>query len=191
MPNIAKNTVKHEYASWLATPRRLKASLSLPATKKDFAHMKGVNPRTLSRWEAQEDFQRLVEQRKMELANATPNSTVAAIGGPKPKSHGNAKVAEVPEPAVMSDDPVWDSGLSEDEQKYAQVKDTLVRMAMDGNQGAIDLYMKHYGKPFIDAEQKAGFLFPDLSDEALVNEICVMLGPEVLADFLSRHTVIA
>ena len=185
MANIPKTSVKYEYATWLATPSRLKTSFGLPTTKRDFAHLKGVNPRTLSRWEAQEPFQELVRQRRIEVSHSAPNSTVSAIGGPKPASHGNA-LKKFETPAVtVSDDPVWDESLSEDEQRYQQVKDTLVRMAMDGNQGAIDMYMKHYGKPFIEAEQKSGNMFPDMSDEDLVGEVCRLIGMDAMTGWMS------
>jgi hypothetical protein len=192
MANIPKTSVKYEYATWLATPARLKTSFNLPRTKRDFAHLKGVNPRTLSRWEAQEPFQELVRQRRIEVSHSAPNSTVTSIGGPRPATHKNAlRKFETPPAVVESDDPVWDETLSEDEQRYQQVKDTLVRMAMDGNQGAIDMYMKHYGKPFIDAEQKSGNLFPNMSDGELASEVCRLLGMDVMTDWMSKQVVSA
>lgn len=192
MPNIAKHDVKREYASWVATPSRLKISLKLPSTKTDFADMKGVSVRTLNRWEQLKDFQELVHQRRMELANATPNSTVSAVGPPRPAKHGNAtKKYEAPRPAEISDDPAYDPSLSPDEQKYQQVKDTLVEMAMSGNQGAVDLYMKHYGKPFIESEQKFGKMFPSMSDEELEDEIVRIIGTEKISKVLTRMAAFA
>ena len=190
MANIPKTSVKYEYATWLATPARLKTSFNLPKTKRDFAHLKGVNPRTLSRWEAQEPFQELVRQRRIEVSHSAPNSTVAAAGTPRPVSHGNGlKKFVTPAPVVETDDPVWDVDLSEDEQRYQQVKDTLVRMAMDGNQGAIDMYMKHYGKPFIDAEQKNANMFPEMSDLELAAEVCRLLGMDLMTDWMSKQVL--
>lgn len=187
MPNIAKYDVKREYASWMATPSRLKTSLKLPSTKKDFADMKGVSVRTLNRWEQEESFQTLVQQRRMELANATPNSTVSAVGPPRPAMHGTAtKKYEAPRAAELADDPAYDPTLTPDEQKYQQVKDTLVGLAMNGNQGAIDLYMKHYGKPFIESEQKFGKMFPSMNDEELEAEIINLIGAERISFVLSR-----
>ena len=149
--------------------------------------MKGVSVRTLNRWEQLEDFQKLVHQRKMELANATPNSTVSAVGPPRPASHGNAtRKYEAPRPAELSDDPAYDPTLTPDEQRYQQVKQTLVNMAADGNQGAIDLYMKHYGKPFVESEQKFGKMFPSMSDDELENEIIKLIGTEKISSALTR-----
>jgi len=56
---------------------------------------------------------------------------------------------------------------------------------MDGNQGAIDMYMKHYGKPFIEAEQKSGNMFPDISDEDLVGEVCRLIGMDAMTGWMS------
>lgn len=173
MVKVARTDVRMEFAAWCATPKRLKKQLGLPMTKTDFAYMKGVSDRTLRRWELQESFQTLVEQRKVEFKNNVPNSTItAAVGPPRPVTHGNAtKKLELPKPVTAEDDPVYDEELSPDELRYQQVKDTLVRMAMDGNQGAIDMYMKHYGKPFVEAEQQTANMFPDMSDEQLLAEV--------------------
>jgi len=192
MPAQAKHNVKLEYGSWLAMPRRLKQSLGLPASKAAFANMKGVNQRTLNRWENDEEFQKYVEQRKVELANAAPNSAVAAVGPPRaaqdPRVAGRLEPAR---PATLTDDPVWDEALSPDEQRYAQVKDTLVRSAMEGNQSAIDLYMKHYGRPFIEAEQKAGSRFPEMSDDDLAAEVVRLVGMERITQHLTQHAVVS
>jgi hypothetical protein len=150
--------------------------------------MKGVSVRTLTRWESLDAFQELVKQRQLELANSSPNSTVRAVGPPRPAQHGNAlKKFEVDAPATISDDPVYDERLTPDEISYRQVKDTLLRLASDGNQGAIDLYMKHYGKPFIEAEQKAGTMFPSMSNEQLEAEILSIIGDERISEHLAER----
>lgn len=192
MPAPVKHGIRNEYAAWLATPKRLKTSLNLPTSKRAFADMKGVNEKTLQRWEKQESFQTLVEQQKRRLAGSAPNSAVAAVGPPRPVTHGNAlrKLAPL-EPAGMSDDPVFDETLSDDELGYRQVKDTLIGMARDGSSQAIDLYMKHYGRPFVEAEQASGRMFPNMSDEELVNEVCRLLGRDVMSGFLAREAALA
>jgi len=172
MTNLPKDDVRAEFAAWCATPKRLKKQFNLPLTKTDFAYMKGVSDRTLRRWELQESFQTLVQQRKVEFAGNVPNGAIAAIGPARPVKHGTAlKRLTPPEPVKAEDDSVFDEGLSTDELRYQQVKDTLVRMAMDGNQSAIDMYMKHYGKPFIEAEQQSANMFPEMSDEQLLAEV--------------------
>lgn len=191
MANTPKNAVRDEYASWLATPRRLKVSLQLPLTKKAFAEFKGVNQRTLTRWESSAEFQEVLEQRKISYLNNVPNSTVAKdVGGHRPVTHGTAlKKLTPPEPVSAVDDPVFDGSVSPDEQRYMQVKDTLVHMAMDGNQQAIDLYMKHYGKPFVEAEQRSSKLFAHLSDDDLRSEVLRLIGLEYVSNFFAQHAV--
>jgi hypothetical protein len=172
MPAPVKHGVRNEYAAWLATPKRLKVSLNLPSSKRAFADMKGVSERTLQRWEREESFKALVEQQQRRLAGATPNSAVAAIGPARPVTHGNGLKKLAPlEPVNIEDDPVFEESLSEDELGYRQVKDTLIGMARDGSSQAIDLYMKHYGKPFVDAEQQTANMFPEMSDEQLFAEV--------------------
>jgi hypothetical protein len=174
----------------VATPKRLKVSLNLPQTKQAFANMKGVSVRTLTRWEAAADFAQLVRQRQVEIANSGPNSAVSAVGPARPAKHGTAvKKFEPPAPVTVVDDPVYRETLSSDELRYQQVKDTLLSLAANGNQGAIDLYMKHYGRPFIEAEQKFGNMFPGMSDEELEAEIVRMLGPARISKHLSAISV--
>lgn len=189
MGSLPRYDVRLEYASWLATPRRLRVRLGLPVAKVDFADMKGVSVRTLNRWEKLESFQDLVLQRKQELAGGGVNAAVA-VGPPRAVSHRRGKEKFLPpEPVSLEDDPVFDVRLSPDEQRYQQVKDTLVQMAMDGNQSAIDLYMKHYGRPFVEAEQQSSAMFANLSDDDLVDAICRMLGVEAISGFLARSVV--
>lgn len=181
-----KHTIKTEYASWLATPKRLKSSLGLPATKQAFADMKGVAVRTLNRWEKQPDFDKLVEQRRMQISGVAPNSAVSAVGPPRPAKHGNAlKKFQQLEPATTADDPVYTDGMTPDELRYQQVKDTLLGLATDGNQQAIDLYMKHYGKPFVEAEQRSAKLFPSMSDDELLQEVVRLVGKQRLTEALA------
>lgn len=152
--------------------------------------MKGINPRTLRRWKEDPEFQKIVEQRKMELANSAPNSTIAAVGPPRAAiDPRTVKRLTPPDPATLEDDPVYDPGLTPDEQKYFQVKDTLVQMAMDGNQTAIDLYLKHYGKPFVEAEQSKFEDYANMSDEQIVEEFCRWAGISAITEWLSTMVV--
>jgi hypothetical protein len=185
--NTPKHNIRNEYASWLATPQRLRVSLNLPTNKTAFAEMKGVNVKTLTRWEKSPGFSDIVEQRKNEALNNVTNSSVAAIGPPRPVTHGTAlKNLRKLEPATITDDPVWEEELSPDEFRYRQVKDTLVKMAMDGSQQAIDLYLKHYGKPFIAAEQSDSSMFENMSDEELLREVVRLAGIERISEVVAE-----
>ena len=170
MAKPPKYAIKNEYINWLATPKRELIANNLPTTKKAFADLKGVNQRTLQRWEEGEDFKAILEQRKQERIA----DVVEAVGPPRPVTHGTAlKKYQQDVPALTEED------------KYLKVKDTLVEMATQGNQGAIDMYMKHYGKSFVEAEQAAGTLFANMSDDELVQEVFNLLGIEKVSAVLA------
>ena len=181
MPRPLKAEVQREFAYWLATPKRIRVSLGLPVSERQFSEMKDVDGSTLRRWKHQKAFQEQVESFRLELANASPDSTVRKIGLANP-----VVLLEDLERVTLKDDPVFDPGLSADEQKYLQVKDTLVHMAMDGNQGAMDLYLKHYGKAFVEAEQGDFADYRDMSDDRLVEELCRMMGAERVSRWLAE-----
>jgi len=180
MSRPVRADVRNEYAYWLATPKRLRISLGLPATDTDFAEMKAIDPRTLRRWKEKDDFKALVAEYKAKFAAEGANSAVSKVGVAVPTGKYKA-----PERVTASDDPVLEPGLTADEQKYLQVKDTLIQMAMDGNQGAMDLYLKHYGKSFVEAEQSEFADYRDMSDEQLVSELCQWAGADSVSAWLS------
>jgi hypothetical protein len=182
MPRPLKSEEQREFAYWMATPRRVKVSLGLPVSERQFGEMKNVDVKTLRRWKNQVPFQKMVESFRLEMAGAAPNSAIAKIGMAAP-----IVSADDFELAVPEDDPVLDAGLSPDEQKYLQVKDTLVQMAMDGNQGAMDLYLKHYGKAFVEAEQSDFADYKGMSDAQLVAELCALSGVERISAWLAEQ----
>lgn len=185
------NKLRGEYAYWLATPRRLRVTMGLPITDSDFAEMKSVSSRTLRRWKEDQDFLALVEQHRLELANAGPNSAIAGIGVPVPAVRSARRVKpEVPRPVTLEDDPALVAGVSVDEQRYLQVKDTLVQMAMDGNQGAIDLYLKHYGKNFVEAEKQDFRDYEGFSEDRLADEVLEWVGVEHVSRWLAERVAV-
>jgi hypothetical protein len=186
--------VRDEYAHWLATPQRLKVSLKLPQNHTEFAEYKGVNRRTLNRWRDDPEFAQLVEQKKLLVQGQMKGSAVAEkVGGARPyKDPRTLKRLEEmgTQPVTVDDDPVGAGSLSEDEVAYMRVKDTLVRMAEDGEKGAIDLYLKHYGQVFIDAEADELEDFAGLSDDDLVSEMLVFVGVERVAQWLASRAAV-
>lgn len=184
---MARPEVKREYAAWLCLDKRTKIALSLPLTNEDFAADKGVDTRTLRRWKGESDFQELVEQKKVQLAKETlPNSAVAAVGPPRPATDARTRAKlQPPRPATAADDPLNDPELPADERAFLQIKDTLAEMARGGNHGAIDLWMKHFGKGFIEAEKQQDSEFASMSDDELALAVMEMVGPERLASFFA------
>lgn len=188
MPRPKRADVQSEYSAWLAMPKRVKVAMGLPTTKTDFSEFKGVAYRTLMRWDKDPEFQELVRQQKMAVAGMAPNASVAKVGSARPFVEPTAKGFEPPlEVATAADDPVFDETLSAEEQSYLKVKDTLIRMAEDGNQSAIDLYLKHYGKMFINAETADFADYKGLSDVELAEQICGMLGVERVSGWLASR----
>lgn len=188
MGRPARTDVKNEFAYWLATPKRLRVSLGLPQTEKQFAEMKGMHPRSIRRWKDDPDFVELVEQQKQMIANEAPNSTVSRVGPARAAQDPRVKARLAPaKPVTELDDPVLEPGLTSDEQKYLQVKDTLVRMAMDGNQGAMDLYLKHYGKSFVEAERQDYRDYEGFSDDRLADEVLDWVGVERASRWLAAQ----
>lgn len=183
--------VKEEYAAWIATPRRLRKALDLPGSKREFADLKGVSERSLYRWEKDDQFQALVEQRRMQYLGGIPNAAVARMGEPRPATDARVvKRLQPPQPATDADDPVYDDdGLEPDEVEYLKVKGTLAQMAADGNQGAMDLYLKHYGRRFIEAEQQDANPYADMDDVELTRGVLELIGPEFVSDWLAGQMV--
>jgi len=174
MGRPANQAVRKEFAYWLSVPKRLKVTLGLPQTEQDFAAAKGVHPRTIRRWKEEPAFQEMVAEQKKAVLNLAEDSTI---------KRGQHRV-------TVDDDPVLEPGLSDDEQKYLQVKDTLVRMAMDGNQGAMDLYLKHYGKSFVEAERQDYRDYEDFSDSRLVAEVLSWVGVEQASRWLAEQAAV-
>lgn len=183
MPRPPKADVRNEYAYWCATTKRLRVSLGLPLTDQEFAKVKTVDPRTLRRWKQSEGFKEDVLRHKNELANSRPNSAISKVNVKHPP-------ADRLEPVVNSDDPVFDSSLTIDEQNYLQVKDTLIRMAQDGNQGAIDLYLKHYGKAFVESERQEFKDYADYSEDKLADEVLNWVGVEFVSNWLANQAAV-
>jgi hypothetical protein len=187
--------VRDEYAHWLATPQRLKVSLKLPQNHTEFAEYKGVNRRTLSRWREEDEFLQLVEQKKLLVQGQIKGSSVVADGVGNARPYKDPRTLKRLEdmggkPVTSEDDPVGAGSLSEDEVAYMRVKDTLVRMAEDGEKGAIDLYLKHYGQVFIDAEADELEDFAGLSDDDLVSEMLVFVGVERVSQWLAGRAAV-
>lgn len=75
--------------------------------------------------------------------------------------------------------------VSQDEADYQSVKATLVAGAKQGNAKSLELYMRTYGKPFVEEEVASRSVsFSDLELDELVLEAILALGPDVVAAHL-------
>lgn len=191
---MALKKIQEEFASWLLMSKRACRVHGLPLTYEEWAEWKGVASRTMRRWRESPEFQEHLEQRRLEIAReVTPNSTVTAegVGGPRnPKDKRlRDKQLTAPEPATEADDPVNAGEITSDEQSYLKARDTLISMAENGSTEALNLYFKHYGQHFIEAERSASSELSDLSDEELASQVIQLLGEETVATVLAGRAV--
>lgn len=144
-----------EYIMWLATPEHERGAIS---TEDEWAKSHGYSDsRTMRRWKAKPEFQE--RQRRLTESMAVKAGAAVVFGG--------------------GDDAVEMDG---DERDYRIVRSKLVESAKQGNLKAQELFMKLYGKSWLDEEQAARASdFSNLELPDLVARAAVALEPEVLA----------
>lgn len=187
--------MQEEYANWLLLDPRTRQVHNLPASQKEWADWKGVTPRTVRRWADKPEFQEFLTQRRAQRARElTDGATVTAADVGGARAAKDARLRRRLEeggkaaPATAADDPLADRDLSPQERKFHEVHDALAELALGGSASAMDSYLKHFGKPFLEAmrgEDEAGV---DLDDETLVVEVVRMLGPDTVAFALAVVT---
>jgi hypothetical protein len=150
------NPLWDEYILWLATPENERGAVS---TEDEWAKAHGyADARTMRRWKAKPEFQE--RQRRL------TEGMVVKAGG-----------------AVIAAD-ADDEGFG-DERDYRLVKAQLLSSAKGGNLKATELFMKLYGKTWIDEEaasRSSDFANADL--ETLVAAAATAVAPELLAGAL-------
>jgi len=147
------NPLWDEFILWLATPENERGLIT---SEDDWAQAKGyADSRTLRRWKKNPAF----IERQRRLTETMVTKTGAAV--------------------VFDDDTNPDFA---DERDYRLVKAQLLSSAKTGNLKATELFMKLYGKTWIDEEQasrSSDFGSMDLED--LVAKAVLALSPDVLA----------
>lgn len=153
------NPLWDEFILWLATPENERGPIS---SEDEWAKSKGyADARTLRRWKKNPEFAER-QRRLME--------TMAVKSGGAIVYDGDDVVVEA------------------DERDYRLVKAQLLSSAKTGNLKATELFMKLYGKSWIDEEQASRSSdFSALSLEDLVARAVSVLAPEVLARALEEH----
>ena len=144
-----------EFILWLAAPSHERG---LVTTEEEWAKAHGYNDaRQLRRWKKTEAF----IARQAELNAAAPTRTSS----------------------INLDD--LEDDYTGEEQDYRLVKAQLLSSAKTGNLKATELFMKLYGKTWIEEEQASRSSdFSNLDTEALVAKVAVALAPELLAGAL-------
>lgn len=147
-----------EYIMWLATPEHERGAVS---TEEEWAKSHGYSDsRTMRRWKSKPEFAE--RQRRLTESMAAKSGAAVVFGD--------------------GDD---DATMGGDERDYRIVKTKLVESAKQGNLKAQELFMKLYGKSWLDEEQAARASdFSNLELPELVARAAAALDPEVLAGAL-------
>ena len=145
-----------EYILWLSMPPHERGAV---ATEEDWAKSKGfADSRTTRRWKNNPDF--IERQRRLTESMAAKTGALVV--------HGDEEVA-----------------IDSEERDYRLVKTKLVESAKGGNLKAQELFMKLYGKSWLDDEAAART--SDFSNMALPDLVAKAVGalePEQLAGAL-------
>ena len=154
---MAYNPQWDDFILWLATPEHERGTVS---TEHEWAQAHGyADSRTLRRWKKNTEF--------LERQMSITQKMVSKVGG-----------------AIITsgDDDITMDG---EERDYRLVKTKLVQSAKEGNLKAQELYMKQYGKSWIDEEQASRSSdFSNLELPSLVAKAASVLEPALLAQAL-------
>lgn len=152
-----------ELAEWDQLDRQQRRALGLPLTDTEWAKVKGLNPRRVGKYRVDPFYERCVEELR--------SVTAKRISG-----GGSAVLANVALSNVPGSDDVAD---------YAAIKSQLAGLARQGDSRALEIWLKHWGKPFLDEEVSSRVSdLASFSDEALVELVVGIVAPVLLADVL-------
>lgn len=175
------------YIAWLAMTDHERMLNSLPPSKTAFAAQLGVSARMLNKYEADPRFQLRLRNSGVQLPARTTTSADAPAGTPAPVRVSGTG-APAPETPVTGDPEAGDQDderLSQDERDYRAAKAALVAGARKGDKASLDLYLKYYGKPFLEDEAAARNTdLVNLDTPALVARAVSLLAPHEMADAL-------
>jgi hypothetical protein len=153
-----------ELAEWDQLDRQQKKTMGLPTTDLEWAKVKGLNARRVAKYRADEYYVSYVEQ----LRSVSKKRIAPA---------GSAALTE-----MMSS---TSSGV-DDVSDYAAIKTQVAALAKQGDQRALDLWLKHWGKPFLDEETANRVTdLASLSDSDLVSQLVALVNPALLSDVLA------
>lgn len=159
---------RREYAEWCALPLRERRVRKLPTKDVEWAEWKGVTTRSLRRWKQEPEVAALIAELEEKAARAAPGSTTAMVG---------------PDPAFVGE---LVEALDPGERDYLMVRQAIVQGAMENNATLLDLYMKHWGRPYVEAELRAED-FTGEEDAALVDRVLSSLGVATVSAWLAAQ----
>jgi hypothetical protein len=192
IPGVRNPVVFREFARWAATPKYLRVTLGLPKTMGEFAEFKGIGERTVRRWKAMPEFEELVAFEKERIARESSKNSAVSVNIGMPQAPQDPRIrkrlTDEKEPVGWDDDLALDEQVSEGEMQYRQVRQRLVHMAMEGSTQAADLFMKHWGKSFVEAEQQ-DVGYQEFSDQELVEEVVKLVGSERFSQIVANIVI--
>jgi hypothetical protein len=153
------NPLWDKYIDWVLLPEIDKGEIT---TESEWATANSISDRTIRRWKQNEKFKQRFEERS----------------GSSSLSNGEG---------IAKRDVSKKEGTG-DEQDYKVVKSRLIEGAKNGNLKAQELYLKTYGKPFVEEEQAARTT--DLSGmelEKLVLKSLETLGIDPIVNYLKSN----
>lgn len=140
------------------TPKELRRTRGLPMTDTAIAKVFDVTPATIANWRKLEDYQ-ILRTKKEQKAQ-------------KQIDKRSEVVLQKTEKLDLAND---------DAATYQAVKAGIAADAEAGNLKAIEVYLRTWGRPFIDQEVTRVDALSDYSDEELVLDILEMVNPDLLA----------
>lgn len=154
------NPLWDEYILWLATPEHERGAQS---TEDEWAKAHGyADARTMRRWKQKPEFQ----ERQRRLSEGLAAKTGAAI---------------------VFDESDNSIEMDADERDYRLVKSKLIESAKNGNLKAQELFMKLYGKSWLEEEQASRASdFSNIELPDLVARAAASLDPDTMADALRK-----
>ncbi len=183
LTKLERDRVRNEYISWLALDKTARRNLGHPLTMEEFATHVGVTSRTLRRWQTEPQFDKRVSQAKVRLAKGAPGATISRMGFYDPDLPDTLEPARNGLHPDLVDRPIEDEGLRD----YESMKKGLRDRAVSGeSEKALELWIKHFGKPYMEAEQRAlESTFTDLTDGDLIDQTLRLIGKDAISAWLA------
>jgi hypothetical protein len=153
-----------DLAEWDQLDRSQRRALGVPVSDTEWAKVKGLNPRRVGKYRLEPFYEKCVaDLRSITKKRLAPGGSVA--------------LADLPFSAA--------SAGVDDVADYSAIKAQVASLARQGEQRALDLWLKHWGKPFLD-EEIAGRVtdLASFSDEQVVEQVVGVVSPVLLASVL-------
>jgi hypothetical protein len=152
-----------ELAEWDQLDRQQRKALGLPLTDTEWAKVKGLNARRVGKYRTDPFYTKCVE----DLRNITAKRIAPG---------GSASLADVALSGIPGGDDLAD---------YTAIKAQLAALARQGDARALEVWLKNWGKPFLDEEVSNRVAdLASLTDEQLVVQVVELVNPRLLAGVL-------